>query len=1220
MSASYRNGLQNAFAQIFINGKKPTEVIADIEAQSKDPNDEIYLLAADLEVMKLDTLTASVYSEIRKKSATILDQDAEKIVAAAKKIGSNARVETLINSLLNNPKGKKMEPSKLKGALLQVMTAQLVMEGLHEDTDKNTLAEVRKAFGYREEEGITVVETEPVAPVSAPIEVVPQQPEPAASEQVKEFSEDEILESKEFAQVLESTVGQLFESDKAVDVKTLIGTQSKLVAYIDHGTEMQKAAATYINEKIKDHQTEVLNDMFLVYGEQKINRTVEYLQEAGRASVDLLRIEVEKLKKLADSEAELVPGSDDVRLFYRAQIAGETLRRLESAYETEGVGNKQSHALAEIMHPKHEEMLQPGTEEIGEPDIETDELVTHPAEMTGQENEFGVEKNAFDDGDSMQPIAFNPSMGLYTLPNDATFEISLDDVGRKIIDVKTGYLLDDEGKPTGEFPIVRIVGGYQSDEKLRARESKLVGGNIELGDYYGKILTPEEVKFQFEVDMALSHYFRSTTKRQLNKPINPALFNISTFRQSYSRENKHQLIDLIREGSEKEPLNLVVSSSGKVLGDGFDEFGAFLDRRVKPIPMVTDPVIIEIIELHASAAKAFRAFESQKQSPKNARKILNPNHWDAYIKFFERLQSAEVAEAFGTDNLRALYFPSDLDGETAIYLFEQAGITTRVTPFMPDSVRNKGAYIPGAVHLDITHGKQGLYRAENEDVASVFLDEDNKKIRSSTEATLRQLKEMGFFDGDLPEEMALRDYLQMFVSEEDSFTGPYESREGTRAIIENYDRNIYGFGNELAKLGFYDVVVKFFRTVLPEVESKILADRPELGDEDKREQLRQEVLRRFVTLDVRPYLGDIDLEKTKEMTHELGEQVDASLAAIRLLERDGFVGETRFGKTLFDPHKNIKLQGRAAFAAGYDCYVSYNASLKTAVINLAPFNKADGIQIPERLYIDEKGRQIGEVIKNGRYLVTNSSSATFKNFEQVVTAVMQNGDQTFESPKGVAEYIADENADIAEGKVGKESRVGKKRLKFSGEIFGSMRKIEKPLSGEEGAKLLDEQKRLALESCAPEVQKTYEDALQRLNRNHSNRYGEDGRKLRETIVKSFTEIRRALHDRMKVENDNEVYKHLERYDEDMDETIYDDAEKTMLQMASAPPTDKIRTAYEQSKFFGTEKFWLAYRRAFIESSGLIAYRDILAERREELDELWLRKLQEVWGLKSEKAE
>lgn len=583
------------------------------------------------------------------------------------------------------------------------------------------------------------------------------------------------------------------------------------------------------------------------------------------------------------------------------------------------------------------------------------------------------EANDYRERFMVRPVAYVRESAHYVLPDGYYFAISPDDIPK--IDVETGFSKTQIGLSLNKFPVVDIV----KTRQIRPDQNP---------EYIGNILSPEEFDYRQMYEELFEHYFQRSKRGVFDKydVTQPKEEFYPKFSLAQPRRDWLSAAAEIRAISQKFPIEIVVSGSATSIGRGFGYFETEFARIVR-----TDEnaeLVDRLQNLFVEARKTHDLFEKQKQTEKQseAREFFkNPDAWKSYIEFFRLLETDEVRQLFGHKNIRQALFVSDLDGETAVQFFGLAGIKTTVIPFVPDQKR-RGAYVSSAVHLDISHGigNQVYFNARGPwNGVTVFLDEDNKHVYSAAHATYIHLMKLGLLESD-----PVAPYLVDFIDDHDSYRGIYASKDGAEAILQNEFKNIYGIGGVCVGSGQYEAVLDFFKKYVPEMEAHIIKKNPDSAK--NRDVLRKLVLKELVKFDVRPFFRSYLGEKIDQISDDLEKKRESSRAALDALITKGFVSDSIFGKTLWDPFGAVEHQGLGAFVGGFDCYVSYNRKSKLCMVNLSPIPSptAKRKDIPTDLFVSRNNKRIGQVIKGGRYLVMNSSSQRVESFGFVVDSII----------------------------------------------------------------------------------------------------------------------------------------------------------------------------------------------------------------------------------------
>ncbi len=583
----------------------------------------------------------------------------------------------------------------------------------------------------------------------------------------------------------------------------------------------------------------------------------------------------------------------------------------------------------------------------------------------------------------VRPVAYIQENGCYVLPDGRYFVIASDDVSK--IDVQTGFSKTEIGLSMNKFPVVDIVG----TKRFSPNESV---------EYFGNILSPKEFEYREKLEALFEHYFQRSKQGVFDK------YALAVPKKEWLRVSGE-----MRETSQRYPIDVVVSASAVSVRSGFNVF----DAKLAGIEKTSEnrDLIERLRGLYTDARKTHDIFVTQAQ-PENqvhAKEFFkNSNAWNSYVEFFRLLESGEVKKLFGHSDIRQALFASDLDGETAIEFFRMAGIRTTVIPFVPDQKR-RDPYVSSAIHLDISHGTGSnvLFNASGPwNGVSVFLDEDDQHVFSAAHATYNHLQNIGLLESN-----KIAPYLINFIDDHDGYRGIYASKEGATAILENEFKNIYGIGSICIASGRYTAVLDFFKKYVPEMEAHIIKKNPDSAKNS--DVLRQLVLKELVKFDVRPFFKNLFGDDVELMSKDLAEKNTTSSTSLEALEREGFVSDSIFGKTLWDPFGAVEHQGLAAFVAGFDCYIQYNRKNKTCVVNLSPIpsQTAKRKDIPPDLFVLRGGETVGAVIKGGRYLVMNSSSRRVKSFGFIVDSIIGYK----QAPQAIREYCdreADEDRNI----------------------------------------------------------------------------------------------------------------------------------------------------------------------------------------------------------------
>jgi hypothetical protein len=559
-----------------------------------------------------------------------------------------------------------------------------------------------------------------------------------------------------------------------------------------------------------------------------------------------------------------------------------------------------------------------------------------------------------------RPVAYDRK-GFYTMSDGRQFIIATNDT--EWINVETGFAVDPDKMSASKFPVLEMQG-------------------MKDGYYYGSVLSPDELRKRRNIEAAFAQYYRKSKLTELEH---------EQYALAPTNKDLDRACAEIREASQVRPLEVVVSSQGRIIRNGFENFSKYLNQMSGNSDLVRD--------LSAACEKArvdFALFENQRNVEGSKDTLETAGFWNNYTTFFKLLDSDEAKQALGISNIRRRFFPSDLDGETALEVFNMAGVRTQVFPFTPDVSRTEKPYIDEAIHLDISHGTQNPIRRDKNfpwRSTTVFLDENDETTFSATHATFNHLNSLRFLENDY-----FAEELVQLINEEDSFKGFYETQKGCVNVLNNKHINIYGLGQLCIGAGHYDLIIELLKQELPKIRASVLQEFPDLKDNPKK--YRTIVLRKLLTLDIRPFLYDaIGTAEVDMMSEEVKGVGERSLEALRTLERKGYSGTSIFGKTLFDPFGKVEHRGLEAFAAGYDCYVSYNNKNSIGMINLSPFRRKK-VKIPSDLY-GKGDAQIGSVIKNGAYFVMNSSGKKFRNFEEMARPIIGKNS----TPEGVRNYL-----------------------------------------------------------------------------------------------------------------------------------------------------------------------------------------------------------------------
>jgi len=589
-------------------------------------------------------------------------------------------------------------------------------------------------------------------------------------------------------------------------------------------------------------------------------------------------------------------------------------------------------------------------------------------------------------GTVTQPIAYDRRFG-YVLPDRRMFAISQYDAPK--IDIATGFSKTPDGLSMNQFPTV-IIEKVDKDFMFQAETA-----------YYGKVLSYDEFRYEQQYEAVFEQYYQRTKRTSPDKEEAFVRFALV-----HPKKTRDEVANEIRERSQENPIDIVVSSNHRSMKLGFDVLETKLGRLV-----ITDEnraMAEEFIGLFKQARECVSMFNKQTDVATRAQAeafFARPDAWDPYVEFFRRIDSDEIKALLGGTDIRGSLFTSDLDGEMSVMLFKQAGIRTRVTPFIPDMNRFK-PYLESAIHVDISHGKSRQVETNAAsgpwNGVSVFLDEDDHHVFSAAQATYEHLRLMGLFERE-----KVADYLMRFIDDHDGYRGIYSTLKGCQDIFDNDYKNIYGIGTILVASGRSAAVAEFFKQFVPQMEDAVIKRNPHAAKNP--EVLRDIVLRELIRFDVRPFFRQYIGDDIDVLSKDLAEKIESSKATISALERDGFISDQPpFGKILWDPFNSVEHEGLGAFAAGYDCYIGYNGRHRTCKINIAPFPGQGGLlrQLPpDLLNFDDDGSQVGSIIKDGRYLVMNSSARRIPNLGFVVEKIIGYRN----AGKGLKSFVDDEN-------------------------------------------------------------------------------------------------------------------------------------------------------------------------------------------------------------------
>jgi len=595
-------------------------------------------------------------------------------------------------------------------------------------------------------------------------------------------------------------------------------------------------------------------------------------------------------------------------------------------------------------------------------------------------------------GTVTQPIAYDRGFG-YLLPDGRLFAISQYDAPK--IDTATGFSKTPDGLSMNRFPTV-IIEKVTKDSMAETRSV-----------YYGKVLSHDEYRYQQQYEAVFEQYYQRTKRTSADKEEAFVRFALV-----HPKKTRDEVAHEIRERSQENPIDIVVSSNHRSMKLGFDVLQTKLDKLI-----ITDEnraLVEEFTTLFNKAKECVTMFNKQTDVATRVQTeafFARPDAWDPYVEFFRRLDSDEIKTLLGGTDIRGSLFTSDLDGEMSVMLFNQAGIRTRVTPFIPDTNRFK-PYLESAIHVDISHGRSRQIETNAAsgpwNGVSVFLDEDDHHVFSAAQATYDHLRLMGLFESE-----KVANYLTRFIDDHDGYRGIYSTLKGCQDIFENEYKNIYGIGTILVASGRNAAVAEFFKQYVPQMEDAVIKRNPHAAKNP--DVLRDIVLRELIKFDVRPFFRQYIGDDIDVLSKDLAEKIESSKATISALEKDGFVSDRPpFGKILWDPFNAVEHEGLGAFAAGYDCYIGYNGRNRTCKINLAPFPGQGGLlrQLPpDLLNFDDDGSQVGSIIKDGRYLVMNSSARRIPNLGFVVEKIIGRSN----AGPGLKRFIAEEVTDDKKG-------------------------------------------------------------------------------------------------------------------------------------------------------------------------------------------------------------
>lgn len=573
---------------------------------------------------------------------------------------------------------------------------------------------------------------------------------------------------------------------------------------------------------------------------------------------------------------------------------------------------------------------------------------------------------SFEVEDVVRPVSYNSIDKEYILSDGSVAVRSRVAGYSKFVDPQTGVYED------GSFPTLRI-------KKIREE-----GRGLQKF-YIAEAVSPRELELGVTLDQVLAEHhvrFAGSFANSVHQPF---------FHGAIPEVQRMQVIKDLREATKTNPIDVVVSMSGTQMKRGFLAFSQKLQQVLSQHP--------ELEYLKEAQKKSFRTYEIFSSSTEeNIAKTKADGFWDDHISFMRALHDPAVSAAFEMPDVRQVFFPSDIDGEVACELLRVAGVTVRVVPFTPNNRKHKEEYIRGAWHVDINHQDAGIHEMEDGGMG-VFLDEGWESSFSATTATHRFLGQLGFLDQMHKPEARLFEYLLRFVSEEDSFTGPYKTKKGCADVFNNYPYSIFGVGKLMIEEGRFSEVLKFFTDTIPKFEEEVIESFKQDNRKFSYEELQSEVLYKFVRYHVQEYFG----ESVNKVVNDLKNRREKSVFLVNNIQQLGCTGQTRFGRTLFDFTSAVPHRGFAAFAAGYDCYVGYNPQGKMCVVNIAPF-APEKVRLPGD-FLSTDGEQHGKNIKDNRYYVMNASSRKLSGLNQLLGELfISKGGHQYKVPPGVERF------------------------------------------------------------------------------------------------------------------------------------------------------------------------------------------------------------------------
>ncbi len=602
------------------------------------------------------------------------------------------------------------------------------------------------------------------------------------------------------------------------------------------------------------------------------------------------------------------------------------------------------------------------------------------------------------------------------------------------IDLATGYALDFRGKPTKQFPKIRL----------------------DMVPEFGmvcRVYSLEEMRLQENIDQAILQYIMPESGREewwsgyFQMPEGTAS---SLLTRTMPEKVRRQLVEMLKKTTQEFPLPLVVGSRIEGIRTGFAKTVEYLNSFGEKN---TAEQVLEIAALRAN--RAFDALMHLHQQHETPSPAIAEKYFADYLSFFKALhgyKKATSTEGGSGQDLRGRFFPSDLDGDTAELLFHEAGIETITMPAPP--IRSMALptgdreHWPGAIHADVSHDTGMLFQQriipdkkhgprENGDAyptrLAIFLDEgrgiDGTQFHSASSTVYEHLQDLGLFlHGEEQSEQIegrLRHYLTKFVECVDMFRGPLGYEMGRRVVLENFQTNIFGISDALLShdIGRADLLISFFKDVIPQIEAE---EKVRMGEEEKiagsaanqakRVSLADRIIERLASYNAAEYFeknypelyfGD---ETKAGIRGVLDKSYITARENVQRLRQWGFVMNTPKGTFLVDPFGTIRsslLRGLLPTTEykvdQYDkkyqprCngFINYNQKFRTGTVIIAADAKDSAgkpVRLPPRFCPAADGFSKGMLVKNdrdgARMFVMNETSYTLDGLHELLDALV----------------------------------------------------------------------------------------------------------------------------------------------------------------------------------------------------------------------------------------